>query len=231
MRHYPLIALALLSSPICAPNASASEISGIATLTSEYIYRGLARSDGNPAAQLGLDYENDAGFFAGAWASTVDLSSAMGQRDFELDYYAGYHYESQAHYSATVTFLRYTYPGHTGDHSYDHNEILVGVTWLEHYSIELGYTNDLFGLNRTAKHWELQVEWPVADVWVMGAALGGNDMSNAGVSHYLHWNVGASARFSHLIVDLRWFDNEKPDGFAARVSANSQFVLSISAAF
>ena len=231
MRRYPLIALALLALPICAPNANASELSGIATLTSEYIYRGLAMSDGNPAAQLGLDYEHDTGLFVGVWASTVDLSSAAGQRDFELDYYAGYHYESQADFTVTVTLLRYTFPGRTGAHSYDHNEMLVGVTWLEHYSIELAYTNDLYGLNKIGRHWEFQVEWPIANAWVIGAALGGNDMSDAGVSRYLHWNVGASARFSHFIVDVRWFDNQSPDGFVARASADSQLVMSVSAAF
>ena len=130
-----------------------------------------------------------------------------------------------------MTLLRYTYPDSKGAHSYDHNELLVAATWLEHYSIELGYTNNLYGLERIGRHWELQVEWPIANAWVIGAALGGNDMSDAGVSRYMYWDIGASARFSRFIVDLRWFDNERPDGFAAQASANSQFVVSVSAAF
>ena len=151
--------------------------------------------------------------------------------DYELDLYAGYHYESQAPFSATLTLLRYTYPGQTGVHSYDYNEVLVGITWLEHYSLELGYTNDLYGLGKPARHWEFQVEWPLENAWVMSAALGGNDMSNAGVPHYLHWNVGASARLSRLIADLRWFDNEQAEGFVAGISSGSQLVLSLSVVF
>ncbi len=231
MRRYPLLASALLALQLCVSTAQASELSGVATITSEYIYRGLAMSDGKPSAQLGFDYEHDTGLFAGVWASTIDLRSATGQRDLELDYYAGYHYVSQAPVTATVTFLRYTFPDRTGAHRYDHNEVLVSVTWLEQYSIELGYTNNLYGLSRIGRHWEFQSEWPIANAWVISAALGGNDMSDAGVSRYLHWDVGASARFSRLTVDLRWFDNERPDGFAARTSANSQFVLSVSAVF
>ena len=213
------------------PAAAASEISGLATLTSEYIYRGLEMSDGNPALQLGLDYEHDTGFFVGVWASTIDIQTAMGSRDTELDYYAGFHYAAESPVTATVTLLRYSYPGQTGMHSYDYNEILVGASWREQYWIELGYTSDLYGLDRTARHWELRSEWPVASAWMLGATLGGNDMSDAGVSRYLHWDVGASARFSRLTFDLRWYDNELPDGFAALLSANSQLVLSISAAF
>jgi uncharacterized protein (TIGR02001 family) len=211
--------------------AIASELTGIATLASEYIYRGLAQSDGNPAVQFGLDYEFDAGMFIGVWASTIDLRSAMGKREIELDYYIGYHYESKLPLSVTVTVLRYTYPGQTGSHSYDHNELLLTATWRERYSIEYGYTNDLFGLDSIGRHWELRSEWPVANAWVVSAALGRNDLSDIGVSKYLHWDVGASARISRLVLDLRWYDNETPDGFAAQVSAGSRFVVSLSVAF
>jgi uncharacterized protein (TIGR02001 family) len=155
----------------------------------------------------------------------------MGTREIELDYYFGYHYESKAQISATLSVLRYTYPGQTGSHSYDHNELLLTATWRERYSIEYGYTNDLFGLDSIGRHWELRSEWPVANAWVVSAALGRNDLSAIGVSKFLHWDVGASARISRLVLDLRWYDNETPDGFAAQVSAGSRFVVSISAGF
>jgi uncharacterized protein (TIGR02001 family) len=79
----------LIGSQVYAPDANTSELSGIATLTSEYIYRGFAMSDGDPALQLALNYEHETGLFIGVWANTIDLSSAMGQRAMELDYYAG----------------------------------------------------------------------------------------------------------------------------------------------
>jgi len=226
-----IAAVAVLGCQCHVPDAVASEFTGIASLSSEYIYRGLAQSDGNPVFQLGLDYEFDAGMFVGAWASTIDLQSAAGERDTELDFYLGYHYESEGPLSATLTVLRYTYPGQTGSHSYDHDEVLVSTTWRERYSIELGYTDNLYGLGQIGRHWELRSEWPVANAWVISVAMGRNDLSDIGVSRYLHWDVGASARFSRLVVDLRWYDNETPDGFAASISAGSQFVVSLSAAF
>lgn len=223
--------LMLLGVLVWAPIAVASEFSGAATLTSQYIYRGLKMSDGDPAFQLGVDYEHDTGLFVGIWASTIDLRSPISRRDAELDYYAGFHYKAESPITATVTILRYSFPGQSGMHSYDYNEVLLGATWLEHYSIELGYTSNIYGLSRIGRHWELRSEWSVANVWVIGVALGGNDLSDVGVSRYRHWNVGASARFSRLTFDLRWYDNQRPDGFAAQSSADSQVVLSISAAF
>ncbi len=209
----------------------ASEFSGIATLTSQYIYRGRAMSGGDPAIQLGLDYEHDSGLFAGLWGSTIDLQTRFGERDAELDFYVGYHFASQAPISFSATLLRYTYPGQTGAHSYDYNEALVAATFYEHFSVEIGYTDDLNGLGEVGRHWELRTEWPVASAWVISAGLGQVDRTSLGVERYLHWDAGASARFSWLTVDLRYFDNERPDKLAATVSADSQFVISLSVAF
>ena len=73
--------------------------------------------------------------------------------------------------------------------------------------------------------------WPVAGAWVVSAGLGQVDRTSLGVERYLYWDAGASARFSWLTVDLRYFDNEKPDTLAANVSADSQVVVSLSVAF
>lgn len=221
----------LLGLHVCASQSMAADLSGAATLTTEYIYRGLQMSEGNPAIQLGIDFEQDSGLFVGAWATTVKLYSPVGQRNAEVDYYAGFQYSLARPWTATLTLLRYTYPGQTGARSYDYNEILVSATWQERFSIELGYTNDVYGFDRTARHWEARAEWPIAAAWVIGAALGSNDLSDAGVTNYLHWDIGASARFSRLTVDLRWYDNEPTDGFLAQQSAESQLVLSLSTAF
>lgn len=223
--------LALITLQFFTARVESSEFSGVATLTSEYIYRGLAMSDGDPAIQAGVDYEHDGGLFVGAWATTIDLTSPLGQRDIELDYYAGYHYAADGPVSATLTLLRYTYPGQTGLHSYDHHEVLFEAAWRDRYSIELGYTGNLYGLEKVGRHWELRSLWPTANAWVISARLGGNDLTGIGASRYLHWDIGASARFSRLTVDLRWFDNEEPGGSTFQTSADSQFVVGISVAF
>ena len=229
-RVFSLLIL-LSGTAVFAPISAAAELSGVATLTSEYIYRGMEVSNGNPAVQLGIDYGHDSGFFAGAWATTADLTSPAGQRDVELDYYAGFQFVSDSPLSAMVTVLRYTYPGQSTLRSYDYTEFLVSADWRENYSIEFAFTKDLYGFDNIARHWALRTEWPVHGVWVLGASLGTNDMSDAGVSPYLHWDIGASARFSRLTFDLRWYDNEPLDGFAARYETHSRFVLSASAAF
>ena len=57
--------------------AVASEFTGIASLTSEYIYRGLAQSDGNPAFQLGCRRD--------ALAKQKENGHRFTLRSFEID--------------------------------------------------------------------------------------------------------------------------------------------------
>jgi uncharacterized protein (TIGR02001 family) len=211
------------------PIAGASgEFSGVATLTSEYIHQGKAMSDGNPAVQVRLDYENKWGFFAGAWGSTVDLSNPGGRRDMQLDYYVGYHYASDSPLSLAATLVRYTYPGQTGFIDYDYTQAVVTAALYERYSVEFGYSPEIYGFDASGHYWELRGDWPLKSGWVIGAGLGQKDLSELGSNRYLYWDVGASARVSSVVVDLRWYDNEKPGGFYRRLSADSQFVVSLS---
>jgi len=209
----------------------AGEVSGVATLTSEYIYHGQALSNNNPALQVRLDYENEAGFFAGAWVSTVDLPNPGGRRDTELDYYIGYHYESDSPISLAATLIRYTYPGQSGFIDYDYTQAVVTAALYERYSVELGYSPEIYGFDSSGRYWEFRGDWPLKSGWVIGAGLGQNDLSELGGNRYLYWDVGASARFSSVMVDLRWYDNERPGGFLQRLSADSRFVVSLSLPF
>ena len=49
-----------------------ASVSANVTLTSDYVWRGLGQTAGNPAIQGGFDYASDGGFYAGIWASNVE---------------------------------------------------------------------------------------------------------------------------------------------------------------
>lgn len=213
------------------PAVAAGELSGTVTLASEYIYRGQALSDGNPALQAGVDYEHETGLFAGAWASTVDLENLGGRRDVELDWYAGYHYAPDAPLDFVFTVLRYTYPGQSTYFDYDYTEVLLNATMMERFSFEFGFSDDIYGWGSDGRHYEARADWPLANAWVLSAGLGYNELEDQGTSNHWYWDAGASARFGWLIVDARWYDNEMPTGRLAYLSAGSQFVLSLTTGF
>ena len=189
-------------------------------------------TNGNPALQFGLDYQHDSGWFGGAWATTVDMSSSFGRRYFEFDYYAGFHVDTDSNWTATLTLMRYTYPGATGRYDYDHNELLLGAAWNNRYFVELGYTRDLYGLDRIGKYWALRSEWPLNEIWMAGVGLGGNDFSDVGTSHFMYWDLGVTASVSRFSFDFRYYEHEPTDGFILGPrSAKPQFAASVTASF
>lgn len=188
-------------------------------------------SGGNPAFQVGVDYEHDSGLFAGIWGSTIDFDSPSGNREAQVNYYAGYHYATDSAFAVSLAGVRYTFPGQPSPFDYDYTEAMLTAFFADNYSLELGYSSSIYGFDVATRHLELRGEWPLRNAWVIGAGIGYNDPDVTTGSGHLYWDAGASARWSRLTVDLRWYDNETPDSFFSRWSAGSQIVATLSVAF
>ena len=121
-----LLALLATSSAAFAETApEAPEVSYNVGVVSQYRYRGIAQTKGNPALQGGVDYANANGFYLGTWASTIkwikDASNGTAgsapttgapKGPVELDLYGGYKFEA-ADIAYDVGYLRYQYVGNT----------------------------------------------------------------------------------------------------------------------
>lgn len=70
--------------------APAITISGSATLTSDYRFRGVSQSDEGMAVQGGFTIAHDSGFYAGAWGSNLAGWGTFGGANMELDLIAGF---------------------------------------------------------------------------------------------------------------------------------------------
>ncbi len=58
------------TAPAAAP-ASPHTVTGNLSLASQYIFRGLSQTNGDPALQGGMDYSHASGFYAGTWLSNI----------------------------------------------------------------------------------------------------------------------------------------------------------------
>ena len=65
-------------------------ISGSATLTSDYRFRGVSQSDEGMAVQGGFTISHESGLYAGTWGSNLAGWGTFGGANMELDIYAGY---------------------------------------------------------------------------------------------------------------------------------------------
>lgn len=63
-----------------------------ATITNNYVFRGISQSDDHAALQGGVDYQQAGGFYAGAWATSQDIPNARAH--LRVDGYSGFSYQS-----------------------------------------------------------------------------------------------------------------------------------------
>jgi uncharacterized protein (TIGR02001 family) len=105
-----------------AAPASPHTITGNVGLYSQYIFRGLTKTDRDPAIQGGLDYAHSSGFYLGTWASNIswlkENFSVPGASagtygsggSLEWDFYGGYKM-SFGDFGVDIGTLYYWYPG------------------------------------------------------------------------------------------------------------------------
>ena len=77
---FALRALAAFALFACATGAAPASSPGTLSGVSDYRYRGNTLTDGMPAAQAGVTYDDPKGWYAGAFGSTVRLKPPGGAR-------------------------------------------------------------------------------------------------------------------------------------------------------
>ena len=134
---------------LLATAAANAEVSGSVTgaFTSDYDFRGVSQSAGDPAVQGSLDLEGSSGWYIGVWGSKVDFGPG-DSTDLELDWYAGFTMGETWVWDAGIT--RYSYPN--GD-DLDYTELYLGVDYdgAENWGagFKQWYSYDWFGFENT----------------------------------------------------------------------------------
>lgn len=122
-RIIPLIACLSVASPVVQ-----AEISANIGVTSNYVFRGFTQTNDDPAIQGGVDYTHASGFYAGAWASQVDMprggNNSQDVTGFEVDLYAGVNAELQGGFILDLGVIQYNYTDNDLD---DSRELYLGL--------------------------------------------------------------------------------------------------------
>ncbi len=173
-----------------AAAAPAPVVTSNISLVTNYLYRGVSQTAGNPAIQGGFDYTPASGFYAGVWGSSISWISdgyvaatpttpgagATGAGT-EIDTYLGFRNSFATDFSYDVGFLRYNYPGNYADGAVkaDTNEVyaLIGYKWITlKYSDALG---DTFGVSNAGgtSYIDLSASYALGDSgYTLGAHYG-----------------------------------------------------------
>lgn len=126
-----LFATGLSASPVFAQDeepSSSVTVSGNVTLVSDYRFRGVSLSGGDPALQGGVTVTHDSGFYVGTWASSIDDGGTDFYGDVEVDLFGGWSGDVSEGVGLDVGLLYYAYPSNAAGVDAEYFEPYVTVT-------------------------------------------------------------------------------------------------------
>lgn len=187
-------------------------------LYSQYVFRGLAQTNEEPALQGGFDYAHASGFYLGVWGSniswlkenvTTSSTSVAGSYtsggSLELDFYGGYK-GSVGDFGYDIGLLQYYYPGDVTGTNIKANTLegYVGGSW-KWFSVKYSHalSSDVFGVKdaRGTSYLDLSASFPIGDSGLTAGAHYGiqkytgrdsrntNSDSNDNLFSYEDWKV------------------------------------------
>jgi uncharacterized protein (TIGR02001 family) len=216
---------------LLAAQAASAEISATATALTDYDFRGISQTAGDPALQASIDWAGEL-FYLGAWGSNVDFGDDV-DGNVELDVYAGLASETGFGMRWDVGAVVYLYPGSDAnagnalDPDDDKSAIEEYVEWYAGVGygpvdVKYWYSPDLYNVDETASYleanggfdlpWELglnlHIGYSFGDAWdSFGDAARAEDPEYTGDdADYYDWSVGLARSFGNFEFELKYVD-------------------------
>lgn len=173
--------------------------------SSDYVFRGVSQTDGDPQIFGGADLTSGM-FYAGVWASNVDFGD---DTQAEVDGYFGVK-PTAGPVSLDLGAIYYGYIDAPSGSDYGYWEfkaagsIPAGPATL---GAAVYYSPEFFGGTGNATYTEINASGSPADKWTISGAVGYQAVDVG--SDYTTWNLGVTYAFTDKISgDLRYTDND-----------------------
>lgn len=121
---------------------------GSVTAGSDYLVRGISRTDDHAALQFDFHYANTSGFIAGVFASNSQIYPGASE-DVELSPFVGFTWTPGDDWRARILGTHYSYPWNKAGSRYDYDEVDLEVEYRGWLNAGLTYSPDSPYLSRT----------------------------------------------------------------------------------
>src|SRR5687767_9311105 len=111
---------------VMAQTPPPSPLTANVALASEYRFRGIDQTFGEPALQGGVDYAHPSGLYLSNWNSNVHPGAGFPNANLEMDLYGGWK-RRFGDFGVDLGAIYYFYPG--SDPRTDNKEIYLGGSW------------------------------------------------------------------------------------------------------
>jgi uncharacterized protein (TIGR02001 family) len=175
---------------------------GSLALTSDYLVRGISRSNDHAALQMDLHFATDSGLVTGLFVSNTRIDPDQ-PRDVELDGFVGFVWSAATDWRGVVRATYYSYPWNRAGSTYNYGEFEVNVVYRDSLELTVTYSPDaprylpyrgFVGVSLSAV--ELNLQHPIyknlsgiAGVgysYIVGPTGGGYEYGSAGVVYDFH---------------------------------------------
>lgn len=180
------------SQQLCAADVWGGSVS----VTSDYLVRGISRSNDRPALQIDLHYLNTSGFLAGVFASSAQIDSDS-PRDVELSGFVGFARNLGDDWRARILATQYVYPWNKAGSQYNYDELDLDFGYREWLDIGVVFypnapyfTRNDYPQSGTAESAEINLNRPVVGKLSGTAGLGYYYLNAPAAAGYAYWSVG-----------------------------------------
>ncbi len=189
-----------------------------ASLTTDYTWRGISSSNGDPAIQGGFDYANGA-LYAGVWRSTIDFGDTSSA-DLEVSYYAGLASVLGNGVSWDLRATYFDYPG-AAEEDLSGLELSGSLSYGFNSGFWVG-ADGAFSPGEDYVYASVKAGYALSSSFSVDAALGSYTSDSDG--DYADWSLGSTISLGPAAIDLRYWDTDI-ENFAP---ADERIVLTLS---
>jgi uncharacterized protein (TIGR02001 family) len=170
---------------------------GSLDVTTDYLVRGISRTDDHSALQLDVHYLDPSGFVADFFASNAQFDPDA-PRDAELSGFLGYVWAQGRDWQGKVLVGNYSYPWNRAGSLYNYDEIAFEARYRDWLRIDIAYSPDTRryydrGPVRAQAEWaELNLQRPLIGNLSATAGIGYYELDGADAVGYGYWSIGAA---------------------------------------
>lgn len=183
---------------------------GSVGITSDYVVRGITRTENRPALQLDFHYLTSSGFVAGIFASNTQFDP-VDRRDVELNAFLGFAWRPANDWRGRILAAHYSYPWNQSGSQYNYDELTLELGYQDWLNVSLAYSPNsphiLSGgdyRSVAAESVELNLQRPILGKLLGTAGVGYYYLGGTDGTGYTYWSLGVAYEFAPLSLTVAY---------------------------
>jgi uncharacterized protein (TIGR02001 family) len=195
---------------LAAAHCTAADLwGGSLGITSDYLVRGISRSNNQAALQLDVHYLDSSGLVTGLFASNTQIDP-YDPKNVELDVFLGFVWTKSDDWQGRALLSHYAYPWNQEGSSYDYTELTVDWSYRGWLNLTVAYSPDaprvsyhrLIGVSSEAA--EVSLQHRMVGKLFATAGLGYAYYGGPDAAGYAYWSAGAAYDLAPVSLALSY---------------------------